>query len=81
VLMAFYRVGREAEVAGIGGAAAVIGILNGVVIRVKEVEEMWSSNGGNDGLDRSGPLHGAGGGRRGGLGAAACEEAALYRRW
>jgi hypothetical protein len=36
--------------------------------------------GGNDELDRSGPLHGAGGGQRDGLGAAACEEDAVLGR-
>jgi hypothetical protein len=33
---AFYRPGREAEVVGIGGSAAVNGILNGTVTGVKE---------------------------------------------
>jgi hypothetical protein len=33
---AFYSAGREVEVAGIGGAAAVNGILNGAVTGVKE---------------------------------------------
>jgi hypothetical protein len=43
---------------------------------------MWLSKGGggNEGLDRSGPLHGAGGGRRDSLGAAACEEEAALGR-
>jgi hypothetical protein len=64
VLIAFYRAGREAEVAGIGRAVAVNGILNGAVARVKEGEKCGQVKGGNEGLDRSGPLHGAGGGRR-----------------
>jgi hypothetical protein len=41
VLLAFYRVRREAEVAGIGRAAAVNGILNGVITGVKGWEEVW----------------------------------------
>jgi hypothetical protein len=40
VLIAFYRAGREAEVAGIGRAVAVNGILNGAVARVKEGENV-----------------------------------------
>jgi hypothetical protein len=39
VLIAFYRTGREAEVAGIGGAVPVNGVLNGAITRV-EGEEM-----------------------------------------
>jgi hypothetical protein len=74
VIIAFYRPGREAGVAGIGEAAAVNGILSGAIIGVKEGEEVLLSKGGNDGLDRPGPLHGVGGGWRGGLGAAVCEE-------
>jgi hypothetical protein len=35
VLLAFYRAGREAEVAGIGAAAAVNGVLNGAITEVK----------------------------------------------
>jgi hypothetical protein len=51
VLIAFYRAGREAEVVGIGGAAAVNGILNGAIIRVMDREEMrLSKGGGNEGL-------------------------------
>jgi hypothetical protein len=46
VLIAFYRSGREAEVAGIGRAATVNGILNGAITGVKEGEEMRSSKGG-----------------------------------
>jgi hypothetical protein len=46
VLIAFYRAGREAEVVGIGGAAAVNGILNGAIIRVMDGEEMRLSKGG-----------------------------------
>jgi hypothetical protein len=41
VLLAFYRVRREAEVAGIGRAAAVNGVLNGVITGVKGWEEVW----------------------------------------
>jgi antitoxin (DNA-binding transcriptional repressor) of toxin-antitoxin stability system len=46
VLIAFYRAGREAEVARIGRAVVVNGILNGAVARVKEGEEIWLSKGG-----------------------------------
>jgi hypothetical protein len=46
VLIAFYRAGREAEVARIGGVAVVNGILNGVITRVMKGEEMRSSKGG-----------------------------------
>jgi hypothetical protein len=46
VLIVFYRVGREVEVAEIGGAAAVNGFLNRVVTGVKEGEEMRPSKGG-----------------------------------
>jgi hypothetical protein len=63
VLLTFYRVGREAEVAGIGGAVAIKGILNGAITRVKRGRKSGRVKGGNDGLDRSGPLHGMGGGR------------------
>jgi hypothetical protein len=45
VLIAFYKAGREAEVAEIGGVATVNGILNGAIIGVKEGEEMWPSKG------------------------------------
>jgi hypothetical protein len=76
VLIAFYRARREVEVAGIGGAAVVNGVLNGAITRVKEARKCGWVKGGNEGLDRSGPLHGARGGRRGGLGMAACEEEA-----
>jgi hypothetical protein len=41
VLLTFYRVRREAEVAGIGRAAMVNGVLNGVVTGVKGWEELW----------------------------------------
>jgi hypothetical protein len=67
-------------VARIGGAVVVNCILNGAVTGVKEGEEMQPSKGGNGGLDRSGPLHGVGGGRRGGLGTTACEEEAALGR-
>jgi hypothetical protein len=70
----FYRARREAEVAGIGGVAAVNGVLNGAITGVKEGGECGRVKAGNDGLDRSGPLHGPGGGRRGDLGTVACEE-------
>jgi hypothetical protein len=43
VLIAFYRTGREAEAAGIGGAVPVNGVLNGAITRVKEGEEMQLS--------------------------------------
>jgi hypothetical protein len=43
VIIAFYRAGREVEVAGIGGVATVNGVLNGAITGVKEGEEMWSS--------------------------------------
>jgi hypothetical protein len=76
VLIAFYRAGREVEVARIGCAVAVNGILNGAISGVKEGQEMWPSKGGNEGLDRSGPIRGAGG-RRGGLGTVACEDEAV----
>jgi hypothetical protein len=46
VLITIYRAGRESEVARIGRAAKVNGILNGVVTRVKEGEEMQLSKGG-----------------------------------
>jgi hypothetical protein len=46
VLIAFCMSGREAEVAGIGRAAMVNGILNGAITEVKEREEMRSSKGG-----------------------------------
>jgi hypothetical protein len=45
VLITIYRARREAEVAGIGRAAKVNGVLNGVVTRVKEGEEMQPSKG------------------------------------
>jgi hypothetical protein len=46
VLIAFYRAGREAEVAGIGGAATVNGVLNGAITGVKGAgEEMRPSKG------------------------------------
>jgi hypothetical protein len=44
--MAFYRVEREAEVAGIGGVAAVNGILNGAVTGVKEGRKCGRVKGG-----------------------------------
>jgi hypothetical protein len=43
VLIAFYRAGREAKVAGIGGAVVVNGVLNGAVIGVNKGEEMQPS--------------------------------------
>jgi hypothetical protein len=46
VLITFYRAGREAEVAGIGGAVVVNGVLNGAITVVKEGEEMRLSKGG-----------------------------------
>jgi hypothetical protein len=58
VLIAFYRARREVEVVGIGGAAAVNGVLNGAVTRVKEGEEMRPSKGGRS---QSSRLHGTGG--------------------
>jgi hypothetical protein len=69
-------------VVGIGRAAVVNGILNGPITGVKEGEKMRpSKGGGNEGLDRLGPLHGVRWGRRGGLGAASCEvEVVLGRR-
>ncbi len=58
---------REAEATGIGGAAAVNGILNGAITRVKGGgRKCGRVKGGNDWLDRSGPLHGVGGGQHGG---------------
>jgi hypothetical protein len=46
VLITFYRAGREAEVAGIGGAVVVNGVLNGAITVVKEGEEIRLSKGG-----------------------------------
>jgi hypothetical protein len=39
VLIAFYRARREVEVAGIGGAAMVNGVLNGAITGVKEARK------------------------------------------
>jgi hypothetical protein len=46
VVLAFYGAWREAEVAGIGGAAVVNGVLNGAIIEVKGGNKMRSSKGG-----------------------------------
>jgi hypothetical protein len=66
VLLTFYRAVREVEVARIGKAAAVNGILNGAITGVKG-GGCGQVKGGNEGLDWSGPLHGVGGGRRSGV--------------
>jgi hypothetical protein len=46
VLITFYRAGTEVEVARIGGAVTVNGVLNGAITGVKEGEEMLLSKGG-----------------------------------
>jgi hypothetical protein len=58
VLLTFCIAGREAEVAGIGGAVTVNGVLNGAFTGVKWGRKCSCVKGGNEGLDRSGPLHG-----------------------
>jgi hypothetical protein len=79
VLLAYYRAGREVEVTGIGVAATVNGVLNGAIIGLEGGGRKCARiKGGNDGLDRSGHLHGVGGGRRGGFGVVAREGEAEF---